>query len=166
VTLVRGTIVVATALWAAAEILKMTRPRSADAARQLWTMAAALASLHAVAAFHHVYGWSQAAAIGATAVQTAAVTGLAWGGGLFVNYAFLTIWMTDVAWWWIAPASYHQRPAIVERGRRWIFVFMFVNGAIVFAGGVARLVGVVAVCAVCVAWALRPATPRGTAATA
>jgi hypothetical protein len=166
VAFVRGPIIVATGLWATAEILKIARPRSVDAARGLWTLTAALVWLHAIAAFHQVYGWSQAVAIDATARQTASLTGLAWGGGLFVNYAFLAIWAADAAWWWIAPASYHQRPAITEHARRWLFVFMFVNGAIVFAGGVARLVGMVAVSAVCVAWALRPAASRGTAATA
>lgn len=163
---VRGTILVATALWAAAEILKLRRPRSVEPARQLWTLAAALIWLHACAAFQHVYGWSQVTAIEATARQTAAVTGLAWGGGLFVNYAFLAIWAADAAWWWNAPTSYLTRSAIIERSRRWIFVFMFVNGAVVFATGPARLVGVVAVGAVCAVWALRPAAPRGRAATA
>jgi hypothetical protein len=163
---VRGTIIVATALWAAAEILKLRRPRSVEPARQLWTLAAALLWLHAVAAFHQVYDWNQAVAIDATARQTAAMTGLAWGGGLFVNYAFLAIWAADVAWWWIAPASYLERPATIERGRRWIFVFMFVNGAIVFAGWPVRLVGIAAVSAVGVAWARRRAAARGAATAA
>ena len=163
---VRGTIILATALWAVAEILKLRRPRSVEPARQLWTLAAALIWLHAGAAFQHVYNWSQAIAIEATARQTATVTGLAWGGGLFANYAFLAIWAADAAWWWISPTSYFKRPAFIERARRWVFVFMFVNGAIVFATGPARLAGVVAVSAVCAAWALRPATPRGTAAAA
>jgi len=166
VAFVRATIIVATAVWAAAEIVKLRRAQSVEPARRLWTIAAALIWLHAVAAFQHVYGWSQATAIDATARQTAAMTGLAWGGGLFVNYAFLAIWAADAAWWWIAPTSYLTRPAIIERSRRWIFIFMFVNGAIVFAKGPARLVGVVAVSAVCAAWALRPAGRRGTAATA
>ena len=157
---VRASIIVATALWAAAEILKLWRPRQVEPTRRLWTIAAALAWLHAGAAFHQVYGWSQATAVDATARQTAALFGLAWGGGLFVNYAFLAMWAVDAAWWWMAPASHQQRSPIVERARRWIFVFMFVNGAIVFAAGPARLAGVAAVSAVCVAWALRPAERR------
>src|SRR5687768_2111294 len=99
---VRATILVATALWAAAEILKLRRPRRVEPARQVWTLAAALAWLHTLAAFHDVYGWSQAAAMDATARQTAALFGLRWGGGLFVNYAFLAMWAADAAWWWIA----------------------------------------------------------------
>jgi hypothetical protein len=54
----------------------------------------------------------------------------------------------------VSPASYLARDARLERARLALFTFMFVNGAIVFAGGIARVVGIVAVGSVCVAWAL------------
>ena len=159
--MVRATILAATALWAATEILKLRRPGQIEPARQLWTFAIALAIVHALAAFHGVYGWSHVAAVDATAKQTAALTGLAWGGGLFVNYAFLAAWAADAIWWWIAPTSYRLRAATVEHLRLAFFVFMFVNGAIVFAGGAARFVGIAAVGAVCSTWALLLFDRRG-----
>jgi hypothetical protein len=153
-SLVRTTIVLSTALWAIVEIHKLLRPNVVEPQRQLWTVAVLLALVHAVAAFGAVYGWSHQTALLATARQTALQTGLAWGGGLYVNYLFLIVWATDAAWWWVSPASYLARDARLERARLAWFTFMFVNGAIVFAGGIARVVGIVAVGSVCVAWAL------------
>ena len=41
--------------------------------------------------------------------KTAAVTGLNWGGGVFVNYAFLVLWAADVTWLVAAPRCLAQR---------------------------------------------------------
>ena len=149
------TIVLATALWAAAEVARMVRPHAVEPGRQLWTAAVALAWLHAALAFGAVYGWSHRTAVLATARQTAAVTGLDWGGGLYVNYLFLIAWALDALWWWLAPTTQLARSFRFEQLRLAFFVFMFVNGAIVFAAGLARATGIVAVAAVCAAWALR-----------
>jgi hypothetical protein len=70
---------------------------------------------------------------------------------------FLLWWFADAVWWWMAPVAYIARSQTFERARLAVFLFMFVNGAIIFAGGVARAVGVPSVAAVCVAWAF--ATP-------
>jgi hypothetical protein len=107
-------------------------------------------------AFAIAYDWSHEAAVRDTARQTAARTGLDWGGGIYVNYVFLALWFGDAAWWWIAPASYLHKPVKLERARVIFFLFMFVNGAIVFAGTAARVVGVMAVAAICLAWARQP----------
>jgi hypothetical protein len=157
---VRGTMLMATILWACAEVLKVRRPLQSEPARSLWTAGLALAMGHAILAFAVAYGWSHQAAVRDTARQTAAVTGLAWGGGLFVNYVFLALWSGDAAWWWMAPAAYLRRRVRLEQGRVLIFLFMFVNGAIVFAGSTARIVGVAAVAAVCLAWLRGPRGPR------
>jgi hypothetical protein len=152
VLLVRATILIATILWAWAEILKILRPQQVEPARRLWTAGAVLALVHAVIAFDTAYGWSHAAAVAATARQTAAVTGVSWGGGIFVNYVFVIVWLADAAWWWVAPAAYLRRPLTLERARVAFFVFMFLNGAVIFAGTAGRIVGVPAIAAVCVAW--------------
>ena len=150
--LVRATILLSTALWATVEILRLLRPTPVEPLRGLWTAAVFLAIVHAAVAFHVVYGWSHDAAVTATARQTAQQTGVTWGGGLYVNYLFLTLWVADALWWWRAPASYLARDPRLERARLALFMFMFVNGAIVFAAGVARAVGVIAVGSVCAAW--------------
>jgi len=151
---VRGTIILATALWAAAEVVRLVRPHAIEPARQLWTAALILAVLHAALAFASVYGWSHHTAMLATARQTASVTGLEWGGGLFVNYLFLAAWTLDTLWWWRAPAARLARSPRLEQLRLACFVFMFINGAIVFAAGIARAAGIMAVTAVCAAWSV------------
>jgi hypothetical protein len=150
--LVRGLMLTATAAWACAECLALRRPGD-SLARSFYTAAAALAVVHVLAAFHITYGWSHERALADTAQQTAAVAGLAWGGGLFVNYAFLFLWLADAAWWWVAPVRRARRSAALERTRLFLFTFMFINGAIVFAGLVGRMVGIPAVAAVATAWA-------------
>src|SRR5688572_25084706 len=100
----RATIILATGLWAAAEVLRLVRPQATEPARQLWTAALILMWAHAAIAFGSAYGWSHQTAVLATARQTAAVTGLDWGGGIYVNYLFLIAWALDALWWWTAPA--------------------------------------------------------------
>ena len=151
---VRATMLMAIIVWAWAEVLKIRRPRQVEPARRLWTIGLALALAHAVVAFEVTYQWSHEAASMDTARQTAAVTGIVWRGGIFVNYLFLALWAADTLWWWIAPVAYIHRSVTVERVRLAFFVFMFVNGAIVFASHTARAVGVPSVAAVCIAWAL------------
>ncbi len=152
-TLVQATIALAIVAWAAAEWLKRRGPRRSDsAARAVWTAGALLLGLHTLAAFHVVHRWSHQAAADETARQTAALTGLSWSGGLFVNYAFLAVWAADAVWWWTAPASYRGRPSAVQTAVFVFFVFMFVNGAIVFADGAMRVLGVVAVTVVLWSW--------------
>jgi hypothetical protein len=159
---VRATMLISAVLWAWAEVLKIRRPHAVEPARRLWTAAAALALFHAALAFAVSYEWSHAAAFEDTARRTGAVTSVAWGGGLFVNYAFLALWMADALWWWAAPMAYLRRSAWIERTRAALFFFMFLNGAVVFASSTARLAGVPAVAAVCAAWLLgaRPRAAR------
>jgi hypothetical protein len=143
---VRGTMLLATVAWALAELSRTDHIRG----RQWWTIGAGLAVIHVLLAFHAVYAWSHEAAVVDTARQTAALTGWSWGGGVSVNYVFIAIWIADAAWWWIEPASHEARPQTIERARFALFVFMFANGAIVFASGIGRIVGVVCVGAVVV----------------
>ena len=153
---VRATMLVATVLWSCAEVLKIARPDRVEPARQLWTASLALALLHAALGFEVAYGWSHTAAAADAARRTAAVTGLDWGGGMAVNYVFLTLWLGDAIWWWADAAGYARRPIALERARLALFLFMFVNGTIVFAGNLARAIAVPATGAVCAAWVLGP----------
>ncbi len=158
---VHGTIAAATIMWAAAEWWRLTRPHTSDApARAMWTIGAALLAVHSVAAFHTFYDWSQERALVETARQTAAVTGWSWGGGLFINYAFVVTWMADAVWWWLAPEAYRRRPAALSAALRGVFVFMFLNGAIIFAGGGMRVLGIIAVSVVIAAWYRSAIAPR------
>jgi hypothetical protein len=149
---VRLTIWAATLAWVVGEWQRRSAGASPTSGRTAWTAGAVAALVHAILAFHVHHAWSHAAALADTARQTAAVTGLDWGGGLYVNYAFVGLWTADVAWWWLAPASYPHRPAWLDRAVRLFLWFMFLNGAFVFVRGPMRWAGAAAAVAVLSAW--------------
>src|SRR5262245_8018419 len=146
--IVRGTMILATVAWALGEALMRRSPMSDRLARAIWTMGIALALIHVVLAFHLVYEWDHQAAVAATVRQAADRFGWGWRGGIYVNYVFLALWCADVGWWWLAPASHASRSARIEAARLALFTFMFVNGAVVFAAGIGRLVGAASVAVV------------------
>jgi hypothetical protein len=55
---------------------------------------------------------------------------------------FLAVWLGDVCWWWLAPESHASRSPRLETARLALFAFMFFNGAVIFASGAGRLVGI------------------------
>ena len=148
---VRGSMILATLAWAVGETLMRRSPQADRRARAAWTMAILLAAIHVVLAFHFVYGWNHETAVVETARQASGRFGVGWRGSIYVNYVFLAIWLADVCWWWMAPASHASRPRGLEVARFATFVFMFVNGAIIFASGIGRLAGIAAVAAVLLA---------------
>ena len=72
--MVRGTMIVATAAWAAGEALRNRSPRADRWARAIWTVGITFALLHVALAFHLIYAWDHDAAVAATARQTADLT--------------------------------------------------------------------------------------------
>jgi hypothetical protein len=139
---VRGTMLLATVAWALGEALMRREPEFDRLARAIWTAGIALALIHVFLAFQFVYGWDHDAAIEATTRQTAEVVDSSFRGGIFVNYVFLLIWLADVCWWWLSPESHASRSRRLELGRLALFAFMFFNGAIVFASGPGRWIGI------------------------
>lgn len=121
----------------------MLRVRGRAAARCVWTIGCALFLVHVVCAFGFYHGWSHAAALDATARQTGEMTGVRWGGGLFLNYVFALAWLGDVLWWWLAPESHARRSQRLAAVWHGFFFFMVFNGAVVFANGPVRWLGLV-----------------------
>lgn len=157
----RTTIWLAVFAWAAAEVLKsLGRPR---AARALWTSGAALLGIHIALAFHYWHGWSHAAAYASTALQSEQLTGVASGWGIYLNYALLAVWTADAAWWWAAPRGYETRSRFLDGAIFAFFLFMMINGAVVFATTAMRYAGAAAV-AIAVAARLRATASRDLAA--
>lgn len=158
--IVRGTMIVATAVWAASEVLmRRGSPLAERWARALWTAAFALVLVHVVLAFHLIYAWDHEAAVVATVRQTADRIGSGWRAGIYVNYVFLALWLADVCWWWLAPASRASRSRGLEAMRFAVFVFMFFNAAVVFASPEGRIVGLAAMTVVLLAsWTRRRAS--------
>ena len=160
-----GTIWASVVAWAGAEVLQRVSPEEPGAARMLWTGGAVLLAIHVAMAFHGRHGWSHEAAYAATAVQSEAFTGLAAGWGLYLNYALVVLWLADALWWWAAPAAYARRSRTVARAIFAFFLFMMVNGAVVFAMSRMRWLGVACVAAVVLARSRRGDVDLGAART-
>ena len=154
---IRATIALATVAYAVAECVRFRHPAGWRRARAAWTAAALLTLGHVAAAFHVRHAWSHRDAYAATAAQTAAVTGVDWGGGLYVNYVFLAIWLADALWWWRDPRGYTARSDRFRTARAAVFFFMFLNGAVVFAHGAMRWLGAICLLLVGAAWYWRSA---------
>jgi len=109
--------------------------------RICWTLGCLVFLVHVATAFHFQHGWSHRLATEHTAEVAEQVVGWAFGEGIYFNYAFTLLWSLDVAWMWLGPVRREQRA-------RWmtvvLHVFMLtivVNGAIIFATGPTRWVG-------------------------
>ncbi|MFK7821044.1 MAG: hypothetical protein AB8G99_20175 [Planctomycetaceae bacterium] len=128
---------------------------SPTATRRWWVMGAVAFVLHVAFAFHVFHDWSHVAALKETAKQTKELTGVSSGSGLYLNYVFTLIWVVDAIWWHVVG---HERYA---RRVKWVpiaihvfFIFMIVNGAIVFGKGPVRWYGGVLVAMMLVAMML------------
>jgi len=137
--LIRGTALLAFWFYVAAVILLIRwKPTRWKQARLLWTLGCAVFLLHVALAFQFVHAWSHTAAFEHTAGQTAELIGLHWGGGLYLNYAFTLLWVWEAARWWKLGDAFRTRNAV-----QGFLLFMFLNGAVVFAAGAGRWMGLV-----------------------
>lgn len=150
-----GTIWLAVFAWAGTEVLKTAGAGYRAPARAIWTAGAFLLVIHSAAAFHFRHGWSHADALVATARQSEALTGVAAGWGLYLNYLLVLVWVTDAAWWWASPRACDARPRWIERAIFGFFLFMMINGAVVFATSAMWMAGAAAVLLACVAFVRR-----------
>lgn len=136
-------------------VLQLARVQSA-AARIAWVAGCAAFAGHVVSAFHFYHDWSHTAAWQETERQTTEVTGFRTGIGLYLNYLFTVVWLADAGWWLAAGDLRYA----ARRRRVWVslhvfFLFMIVNGAIVFAAGAGRWYGVALVAMILVAFIRR-----------
>ncbi len=110
-----------------------------------WIYSAGLVAflIHVAAAFHVFYGWSHATALIETTRETAEVTGVASGSGLYLNYLFTVLWIVDVIWWWrVGVVSFRRRSAWVNGVLHGFFLFMAFNATVIFEQGPVRWAGV------------------------
>jgi hypothetical protein len=153
-----ATIWSALALFVAGETGKRALERGAPEPRwawTAWTLGAVLCTAHVLIAFGVKHGWSQDAAIAETARRTAEVFGVSWGGGVYVNYLFVALWLLESWWWRAAPQAYSRRARWITWSLRGFSALSVVNGAIVFASPAGRVAGVLL--ATALVWAWRPA---------
>ena len=121
--------------------------------RLAWTIGCAALVAHFVSAFQFYHSWSQSSAYHETARQTAAVVGLNWGGGLFINYAVAILWTGDIVWWWFAGVkSYRRRPWLLTMLWHGFLVFIIFNATVVFKAGLTRWIGLLVCLSLCLSW--------------
>ena len=112
-------------------------------ARWLWTIGCLLYLAHVASAFEYYHSWSHELAAESTAIETEAVVGIKTGFGIYVNYFFTLIWSVDVLYWWSAGDDrYKSRRTRITFWLHAFFVFMILNGAIIFANEKVRIIGV------------------------
>ena len=121
--------------------LSRKRQKWESAARLAWTVACVSLLAHVASAFHFYHGWSQEAALRETARQTAAVVGLDWGGGLYINYATVLFFLVDVIWWWRGFEAYRRRPRLLVVLWQAFLIFIIFNATVVFKTGPLRWIG-------------------------
>ncbi len=120
------------------------QPDGTDAVpRWLWTIGCGLFVLHVICAFHFHHHWSHAHAYAHTAEQTAALTGIHWGGGLWFNYLFAVAWLGDVARWWLRGVPLLRLDTTPGRFGHAFFAFMMFNATVVFGPPGWRVVALV-----------------------
>jgi hypothetical protein len=120
---------------------KNRTPRMAIGLRLVWTLGCGMFVAHVISAFAYYHHFSHRAAYDDTARQTQELLGFAFGGGIYFSYLFLAIWVADVAWQWVSPAS---RPGWIDGPLHAYMAFIAFNGAVVFEGGVSRWAGIAA----------------------
>jgi hypothetical protein len=143
---------IAYALGTVMQLYARGRIEQLSRARWVWTAGCGFYLAHIACAFGAYHSWSHAAAYEATALQTHEMTGLRWGGGIYFNYVFGLLWLGDTAWWWLAPQSHRQRPFWLSALWHGFFLFMVINGTIVFGRGPVRWLGILICVVLLGAW--------------
>ena len=114
--------------------------------RLWWSVAGLIFWIHFAAAFHFHHHWSHQHAFTHTAQRTGEMLGWEFGYGVYFNYLFLLLWAVDVSWWWFSPVGYLQRRRWISVSIQVFFLFVMINGAIVFVRGPTRWVSILALC--------------------
>lgn len=124
-----------------------------SSARLIWTLGCVALLAHVAGAFHFYHQWSHGAAYRDTARQTYEMFGINSGGGLFINYALLVMWILDVLWWWAGGLdTYRRRSWLLAVTWHGFLVFMFFNATVVFGDGLVRWFGLCVCLSLSVVW--------------
>lgn len=118
----------------------------------VWGLGLVACGVHILVAMGSHHHWSHAAAVVETARQTEAVYGLAWGGGVYVNYLFVLAWMSELVWWRVDTRRYLNQPRWSRWAFRGFYLVIVVNAAVIFAAPDRRVAGVALTAALIAAW--------------
>lgn len=108
----------------------------------LWTSGCVCYIAHVALAFEYEHHWSHQSALQHTAEETARVTGIARGEGVWVNYLFTIIWVADVAR--LSVARIRNKPTWkrIDLGVQFFFAFIVFNATVVFGPTLYRILAV------------------------
>ena len=151
------TIRISLALFVAGETGRSLSRESPPPAWAWWsfTLGLVLALCHTILAFDVVHNWVHDDAVLATAQQTQAMFGVRVGWGVYVNYVFYAVWLADAVGWRLSP-DLARRPRAVTWTLRAFYLLIIFNGAVVFAVGWRRVLGLLLVSWLVRVWAQRP----------
>ena len=108
----------------------------------IWAVGCLFYLLHVGLAFAFVHDWSHAAALEHTAAETARMTGVHRGEGLWVNYLFSLIWIADVIRVFVAFIHKRTTNVPVDYVVASFFAFVVLNATVVFGPVVYRWLAV------------------------
>jgi len=106
-----------------------------------WLFGACMMLVHVLIAFHFRHDWSHAVAVRDTARQTKELMGWEWGGGVWLNYLLVVIWLGDALWLRLAKESYVNRAKWLGVIIQGYLAFMWFNATVVFGGWGAKVFG-------------------------
>jgi hypothetical protein len=130
-------------------------PRIARWKRSIWTLGCVALWLHIATAFHFIHDWSHPDAVRQTAEQTETLTGRAFGGGIYFNYAFAGLWLWDLIRWWRRGSDEGSTSTTGFWTMHGVFAFMMVNATVVFGPVYWRYVGLISAGLLIAVWAIQ-----------
>lgn len=108
--------------------------------------------VHVLLSFHFRHHWSHDAAVIETARQTKELTGWDWGGGVWLNYLLVAVWLGDALWLNLAKGQYLSRAQWMTYAAQGYLAFMWFNATVVFGSWGARVFGDMIMVALLVVW--------------
>jgi CubicO group peptidase (beta-lactamase class C family) len=111
-----------------------------------WALAASaggamLLAIHIGLSLDARHAWSHDSVVRTVEAQARAMYGFGWGGGAWMNYAFLALWLGECIWWAASPRTYRNRPRAFVLAVRAFYLVMLINAAILFAAPSRRIAG-------------------------
>lgn len=133
------------AAWLAYWLVRGEKPERPPFAWRWWyTLGCALAVVHVACALGFYHGFRHASAAAETARQAQQVLGIRFAAGVYFNYLFVLLWVIDAARQWVAT---RPLPGWVVILLHVYMTFIAFNGAVIFASGLARWIGLAAAAA-------------------
>ena len=127
-------------------------------ASRVWLVGALMMLVHVLLSFHFRHHWSHDAAVFETARQTKELIGWDWGGGVWLNYLLVVVWLGDALWLNLAKGHYLSRGKWITWFVQGFLAFMWFNATVVFGSWGARVFGDAMMVALC--WLGRTSSRR------